>query len=79
MGRRGVSLDNRPIEYFWSNLKDECINLIPYKERTFEVVWKNILEYVKRYNEKRRQSVLNDLSPLMYRNLNEGYNFSAPL
>ncbi|MDR2369550.1 MAG: IS3 family transposase [Mycoplasmataceae bacterium] len=79
MGRRGVSLDNRPIEYFWSNLKDECINQIPYKKRTFEEVWTRILEYIKTYNEKRRQSCLNNLSPLMYRQLNTSYNFSAPL
>jgi transposase InsO family protein len=79
MGRRGISLDNRPIEYFWSNLKDECINQIPYKKRTFEEVWTKILEYIKVYNEKRRQSCLNNLSPLMYRRSKEDYNLSAPL
>jgi putative transposase len=79
MGRRGISLDNRPIEYFWSNLKEECINLIPYKNRTFETVWNAIQTYIKRYNEKRRQSSLDNLSPFMYRDLDKGYNFSAPL
>lgn len=78
MGHTGKSLDNRPIEYFWSNLKEECINLIPYKLRTFERVWNDIISYIKRYNQKRRQSCLDNLSPYMYRDI-QLYNTSAPL
>lgn len=65
MSAVGKSLENRPIEYFWSNLKEECLNWIPYEERTFERVQKEIINYINRYNFKRRQSCLGNLAPFM--------------
>jgi transposase InsO family protein len=69
MSAPGNSLQNRPIEFFWSNLKEECVNLIPYRERTPERILNEVLWFCKRYNIKRRQSGLMDLSPFMYRSL----------
>lgn len=65
MSRVGNSLDNRPIEFFWSNIKEECINQIPYEQRTYDVVFRKIKEYINWYNHHRRQSCLNQLAPSM--------------
>lgn len=61
----GKSLENRPIEFFWANLKEECLNWIPYEERTLERVRKEIINYFNLYNFKRRQSNLGNLAPFM--------------
>jgi len=65
MSSVGKSLENRPIEFFWSNLKEECLNWIPFEERTLERVQKEIINYINRYNFKRRQSCLGNLAPFM--------------
>jgi len=65
MSSIGKSLENRPIEFFWSNLKEECLNWIPYEERTLERIQKQVTNYINRYNFKRRQSCLGNLAPFM--------------
>ncbi|GMO13989.1 MAG: IS3 family transposase [Mycoplasmoidaceae bacterium] len=66
MSRKGNSLDNRPIEYFWRILKYEWIYKIPYNERTYERMVTEINNFTKWYNETRIQSCLNYLSPEKY-------------
>lgn len=63
MSSVGKSLENRPIEYFWGNLKEECINSIPLTKRTYEYLQNKIFEYFNRYNFCRRQSCLGKLAP----------------
>ena len=45
MSNIGNCLDNRPIEYFFSILKTELINKIPFQQRTFKYVNQKIQEY----------------------------------
>lgn len=59
----GNSLANRPIEYFWSIIKYECIYNIPYHERTKERIIKEIEKFIKFYNEYRQQTYLNNKTP----------------
>ena len=46
MGRVGVSLDNRPIEYFFSILKQEWLIDIPAKERSQSRIKREIENFV---------------------------------
>lgn len=66
MSRVGNSLDNREIEYFFSNLKSECL----YREKThrlsFEEVKKLVSTYINWYNTERPQSCLNWKTPEQY-------------
>ena len=64
MSNIGNCLDNRPIEYFFSILKTELINKIPFQQRTFKYVNQKIQEFIIDYNETRIQKCLNNLSPI---------------
>ncbi|MEA4276297.1 DDE-type integrase/transposase/recombinase [Mycoplasma sp. 21DD0573] len=59
MGRVGNSLDNREVEYFFSNIKSECLNFVNYKTICFNKLKNIIKDYIEWYNNERFQSVLN--------------------
>lgn len=63
MSRVGNSLDNREVEYFFSNLKSECLNSIPTYKMNIEEIIPHILSYINWYNCSRVQSKLNWMSP----------------
>ena len=66
MSRIDNALDNRPIEYFFSILKQEYLRKIPVKERTIEKI-KNELDYIKfHYNNIRFQGNLQNKTPREY-------------
>ena len=67
MSRVGVSLDNRPAEYFFNLIKAESINHLKGVERTFTNIKKNIDDYIIWYNEDRIQRTLNNDSPINFR------------
>ena len=65
MSRKGNCVDNAPIESFFGHLKDD----VDYKScKTFEEVNLLITEYVKYYNQERRQWNLKKMTPVSYRN-----------
>lgn len=65
MSRKGNCIDNAPIESFFGHLKDE----IDYKNcRTLEELRLLIDEYVRYYNNERRQWELKKMTPVEYRN-----------
>jgi transposase InsO family protein len=59
MSRKGNSLDNQPVEYLHSIFKEEYLNDIKIKDRTFENVNNCLRKFVNEYNNKRIQSCLN--------------------
>jgi putative transposase len=63
VGQRGKSSDNYPIELFWAVIKYECLNKIPYLERTIERIKNEVAIFLDWYHNKRRQSNLNYLTP----------------
>ncbi|UUM20180.1 IS3 family transposase [Mycoplasma sp. 2045] len=63
MGRVGNSLDNREVEYFFSNIKSECLNFVNYKTICFDKLKNIIKDYIEWYNNERFQSVLNWKTP----------------
>ncbi|WP_436358747.1 transposase [Mycoplasma sp. 480] len=63
MSRVGNSLDNREIEYFFSNIKSECLSHIKIKNLTFNNLKEMINNYINWYNEERPQSILNWKTP----------------
>lgn len=63
MSRIGNSLDNREIEYFFSNIKSECLNLFEIKKINFEELKNTISDYINWYNNKRFQSIINWKTP----------------
>ena len=63
----GVSLDNRPAEYFFNLIKSERLNHLKGIERKFNNIKESIVEYIIWYNESRIQSNLNYKSPLKFR------------
>jgi len=66
MSRVGNSLDNRPIEYFFSILKQEYLRTIKLRDRSFDKINKE-LEYIKwDYNNNRFQSNLQNKTPCEY-------------
>lgn len=66
MSRRGVCLDNAPIESFFGHFKD----LAEIKDcRTFEDVKKEVDRVMKYYNFERPQRALNKKPPAEYRGL----------
>lgn len=67
MGRKGKSLDNRPIEFFWRQLKTESLNQILGAGRTIERIVEEIDGYIYYYNNERIQMKLDGLSPIQYR------------
>ncbi len=65
MSRKGNCIDNAPIESFFGHLKDE----VDYKScKTFEQLHSLIEEYVRYYNNERRQWELKKMTPIEYRN-----------
>jgi transposase InsO family protein len=65
MSRKGNCIDNAPIESFFGHLKDD----VDYKNcKTFEQLHLLIHEYVKYYNQERRQWDLKKMTPVEYRN-----------
>ena len=65
MSRKGNCIDNAPIESFFGHLKDD----VDYKRcRTFEELNLTIEEYMRYYNNQRRQWELKKMTPVEYRN-----------
>lgn len=65
MSRVGRCIDNGPMESFWGTLKCEKYYLHTYP--TFEVLKKDIDDYIQFYNYERLQAKLNGLSPMEFR------------
>ncbi|VEU61369.1 Uncharacterised protein [Mesomycoplasma dispar] len=63
MSRIGNSLDNYEVEYFFWNLKSECLSQINIKKLTFAELENQIKNYVNFYNQKRIQSNLKWKTP----------------
>jgi len=65
MSERGNCIDNAPIESFFGHLKDE----VDYRScKTFEQLYSLIEEYMRYYNNERRQWELKKMTPIEYRN-----------
>jgi transposase InsO family protein len=65
MSRKGNCIDNAPIESFFGHFKDD----VDYKEcKTFDELSFKINEYVRYYNQERRQWKLKKMTPVEYRN-----------
>ncbi|WP_371246732.1 IS3 family transposase [Mycoplasmopsis agassizii] len=69
MSRIGNSLDNRPIEYWFSNLKEEKLRLINIDKLEYEELLDEIKKYIFWYNHSRIQKILGWQSPLKYRQI----------
>jgi transposase InsO family protein len=65
MSRVGRCIDNGPMESFWGTLKCEKYYLDTY--HTFDVLKKDIDDYIHFYNFERLQAKLNGLSPMEFR------------
>lgn len=65
MSRVGKCIDNGPMESFWGTLK--CEKYYLHKYQTFEVLKKDIDDYIYFYNYERLQKKLNSLSPMEVR------------
>ena len=71
MSRRGNCYDNAAAESFFSNLKKERVKRKIYATR--EEAKSEIFEYIEVfYNRKRRHSHLNQLSPMVFEQLQNG-------
>lgn len=66
MSRIGNSLDNRPIEYWFSILKEECIKKKSINKMSIEQITDTINEFICYYNNDRIQLNLKNLSPCDY-------------
>lgn len=66
MSRKGEPLDNAPVESFFGHLKSELIHLFEFE--TEEQLRRGIKKYIKDYNNKRSQAVLNHLTPVEFKN-----------
>ena len=66
MSRIGNSLDNRPIEYWFSILKEECIKKKDINKMSFEQIADTLNEFIWYYNNDRIQLNLKNLSPCDY-------------
>ena len=64
---RGSSVDNVPIESFFSTLKSECIYLI--KDLRVNDIDKIIDNFIEYYNNERLQEKIKELTPLEFREL----------
>ena len=71
MSRVGNSLDNREAEYFFSNIKSECLNHLPTHKMKFNQIKKIIAKYIKFYNDVRIQSKLNWKPPIYAQNMSK--------
>lgn len=65
MSRVGKCIDNGPMEAFWGTLK--CEKYYLHKYPTFEILEKDIDDYIHFYNYERLQKKLNSLSPMDFR------------
>lgn len=68
MSRRGNCYDNAVVESFFGTFKCETVKL--YQIRSKEELAKELVEYVRYYNEERLKSTLGYKSPMQYRQLN---------
>jgi len=65
MSRKGNCVDNAPVETFFGHFKDE----VDYKNcKTFEELLRLTDEYIKYYNNERRQWDLKKMTPVEYKN-----------
>ena len=64
---RGSSVDNVPIESFFSTLKSECIYLI--KDLRVKDIDETIDKFIEYYNNERLQEKIKELTPLEFREL----------
>lgn len=67
MSRLGKSLDNRPIEYWFSVIKEECLNLHDINKLSYEEVVELISNFIEYYNVRRIQLCLKNLPPVEYK------------
>ncbi len=63
MSRVGNSLDNREVEYFFSNIKSECLYLEDTSKMGYDKMLKMITNYINWYNYKRINGKLNWKTP----------------
>jgi transposase InsO family protein len=65
MSAKGKCIDNAPIESFFGHMKDE----LDYRQcKTFEELRLKIGEYMRYYNNERKQWTKNKMTPVEYRN-----------
>lgn len=65
MSAKGKCIDNAPVESFFGHMKDE----LDYKScKTFEELRLKIEEYMRYYNQERKQWSRNRMTPVEYRN-----------
>lgn len=65
MSRKGCCIDNAPIESFFGHMKDE----LDYKScKTFEELRLAVEEYMRYYNQERKQWERKKMTPVEYRN-----------
>jgi transposase InsO family protein len=62
---KGSSVDNVPIESFFSALKSECIYLI--KNLKVKEIDQTINNYINYYNNERLQEKIKELTPFQFR------------
>jgi len=64
MSAKGMCIDNAPIESFFGHLKDE----LEYKScRSYKELYSKVDEYMRYYNNERKQWTRNKMSPVEYR------------
>lgn len=66
MSRLGKCLDNRPAEYYFSILKQECLKQHNMAQLTFKQLQKIIADFTHFYNYDRTQSNLGNLTPIEF-------------
>ncbi|MBN4089750.1 IS3 family transposase [Mycoplasma enhydrae] len=66
MSRIGNSLDNRPIEYWFSILKEECLRKYQLNDLKYDQIIELITDFINYYNNIRIQIKLKNLSPCHY-------------
>ena len=64
---KGSSVDNVPIESFFSTLKSECIYLI--KNLKVKDIYETIDKFIEYYNNERLQEKIKELTPFEFREL----------
>ncbi len=65
MSGKGSAIDNAPIESFFGHMKDE----LDYKScKSFEELCSKIAEYMRYYNNERKQWTRKRMTPVEYRN-----------
>nr|pir probable transposase - Mycoplasma pulmonis insertion sequence IS1138 [Mycoplasmopsis pulmonis] len=63
MSRIANSLNNREAEYFFSNIKSECLNDLKISKLSFKELQEIIQNYIDWYNNERLQSILEWKTP----------------